>query len=106
MNKTTVYDWLKQGARLNDEIDKNPNIKISENDALLITLSNNIKKALAEAEMKDLSVIAKASEKSWQAAAWRLERRFPDRWGRKLDVSAKTEIVLPKVIEVKLAEDK
>lgn len=27
-------------------------------------------------------LIGKAAENQWQAAAWRLERKFPDRWGR------------------------
>lgn len=45
--------------------------------------SDAIKKAVAEGEAKTLGVIADATPKFWQAAAWMLERRFPDRWGRK-----------------------
>ena len=30
-----------------------------------------------------MKIIHDASETTWQAAAWWLERRFPDRWGRK-----------------------
>lgn len=41
-----------------------------------------VQRALAQAEMRDVLIIAKAAEKHWQAAAWRLERRWPDRWGR------------------------
>ena len=37
-----------------------------------------------------------AGEGSWQAAAWRLERKFPERWGRRehheLDANIKTTV--------------
>src|SRR5439155_21962554 len=39
--------------------------------------------ALAQAEVTDLSTILDASKEEWQAAAWRLERRYPDRYGRR-----------------------
>ena len=32
--------------------------------------------------------IKKASVKSWQAAAWRLERKNPDKWGQRNFVKA------------------
>lgn len=41
-----------------------------------------IERAWAESEIRDVHAIGKATEHSWQAAAWRLERRFPKRWGR------------------------
>ncbi len=92
--KTTFYDWLKQGARADEGVFHNFSIAVE--------------KALADSEHDDLAVIEKASrgyevvktktvvykdgaieettERStkfdWQAAAWRLERRFPERWGR------------------------
>jgi hypothetical protein len=41
-----------------------------------------IKKASAEAEAKDLARIAAAADAGqWTAAAWRLERKYPQRWG-------------------------
>jgi hypothetical protein len=42
-----------------------------------------IKKALSRGETNYVNVIKKAAESgTWQAAAWMLERKFPDRWGR------------------------
>jgi transposase len=38
--------------------------------------------AEAEAESRNLSVIARAAGEDWHAAAWLLERRYPDRWAR------------------------
>ena len=41
-----------------------------------------IKKAEAECKVARIQTILKASEKSWQAAAWWLERRCPDEYSR------------------------
>lgn len=40
------------------------------------------KKARADAEIEAIGVIRAASQRSWQAAAWYLERSHPERWGR------------------------
>jgi transposase len=40
-----------------------------------------VKKVLAESEANNVGEIESAEE--WQASAWLLERRFPERWGRK-----------------------
>jgi hypothetical protein len=44
---------------------------------------NAIEKALADAEIRDILNIANAGKDNWQASAWRLERKFPQKWGRK-----------------------
>ena len=68
--KSTFYDWLKSGA--------------AKQDPLCVKLSDTIEKALAESELRDINRIDKAAEKgAWQASAWRLERKFPKKWGRK-----------------------
>lgn len=41
-----------------------------------------VDRALSEGEARAVAVIAAASTESWQAAAWMLERRYPDRWAR------------------------
>jgi transposase-like protein len=69
LSKDTFYDWLKQGAAK----DAKPEYK---------AFSDSIAIALAEAEVLDLETIGTASRSQWQAAAWRLERRNHERWGR------------------------
>ena len=66
INKKTFYDWLKRGK-------EKPN-------SIHGRLCNAVEKAMAEAEALDLAAISKARSKSWQAAAWRLQRRHPSRW--------------------------
>lgn len=43
-----------------------------------------IKKAESKAEASAIIRIRNHGTKTWQAEAWYLERRFPDKWGRKL----------------------
>ena len=41
-----------------------------------------LKKAEAECKVARIQTVLKASDKSWQAAAWWLERRCPEEYGR------------------------
>ena len=69
ISRDTLYRWLKKGAR-------NPSSKYG---AFHVT----VQQALAASEIRDVALIAKAATDQWQAAAWRLERRYPEKWGRK-----------------------
>jgi hypothetical protein len=69
VNKSTLYDWLKQGARAKTG-------KLKE-------FSNAVNQAQGYAEARDVLTIGGAAKLDWRAAAWRLERKFPDRWGRR-----------------------
>lgn len=68
ISKETFYKWLRRGARA----------KTGKHRDFV----DAVEKAQAEAEALDLQIIRQASKKHWQAAAWRLERRSPERWGR------------------------
>jgi transposase len=72
IHKDTLYDWLKRGAKARSGIYRE--------------FSAAVEKALADSEVRDVSIIARAADTEWQAAAWRLERKFPARWGRKTSV--------------------
>lgn len=86
INKTTFYDWLKRGAREQARLEKDSSAKIDPQERIYLNFSNAIKKAEAEAEARDVIIIGKAAEHQWQAAAWRLERKFPSKWGRRTDL--------------------
>lgn len=68
ISSTTHYRWMEQGE---DGIEPYSGYR----DA--------IKRAEAEAEMNAVKVIKAASLENWTAGAWYLERKFPDKWGRK-----------------------
>lgn len=79
ISRDTFYDWLKKGAK---------------GKAPYATFSGAVDQALAESEARDLATILAASKTQWTAAAWRLERRFPDRYGRfdRMKVEGKVEV--------------
>ena len=80
---------------------------------------SQVEKAQAEAESRDVALIAKAASDDWKAAAWRLERKQPRRYGPRVAVSVQQELEavldrpkkgLPpetyeKVLELMAAED-
>ena len=65
--RMTIYRWIKRGSRCKSGI--------------YYEFCYAVKKAIAEKEADDVDLIGKAAKKIWQAAAWRLERRHPERWG-------------------------
>ncbi len=70
VSKAAWYRWLQEG-----EVAKS-GLKRDFVDA--------IKKAEKEAIIKNVAVIQKAAEEgNWQAAAWWLERKYFQDWGRK-----------------------
>lgn len=77
ISKETFYDWLKKGARYREGKSDNPQ------HAELMSFSDAVKIAQATSEIHDLMIIGNAAKKNWTASAWRLERKFPERWGRR-----------------------
>ncbi len=68
IHKDTFYKWLLRGG---------------QGEEPFKSLSDAVEIAAAEAEALDVFNMAKHSNKHWQAAAWRLERKNPKKWGRK-----------------------
>jgi hypothetical protein len=75
--KTTFYRWCTNGRRW-------PDTYVREAE-----LVRQLDEALGQFEATAMLGIRRAAESSWQAWAWMLERRFPDRYSRmiKQDVS-------------------
>jgi len=73
IHKSSLYLWLKKGAR--------------EQRGIYKKFSDAVLKAQGMAEARDVSLITKAASEDWKAAAWRLERKFPGRWGRRINVA-------------------
>lgn len=108
ISKNTIYDWMRRGAREKERLKKNPRAKMKKSEAPFVEFSDSIEKALAYAEVRDVAIIGKAAETQWQAAAWRLERKFRDRWGRNdFKDHEKLEIQLEKAkLEIQLLEER
>lgn len=91
VGRNTFYEWVKRGAKEKSGPHKN--------------FRDNIKKALAFAEQRYVTLIATAAKDTWQAAAWMLERRFRTRWAKTSDMGGSTNstngptVSAPKVVE-------
>jgi hypothetical protein len=81
VTRRTMYGWLKRGGKEARRLE-NPKANPEEAEAIYAEFFLTYKKALAKGQLRDLQIIGKAAEEQWQAAAWKLERRFPDLWGR------------------------
>jgi transposase-like protein len=80
IDRGTVYRWKAKGAE--------------EEDGLYADLYAAIESANANAMQKALDAIYAALDPEgkkydWRAAAWFLERRFPQEWGQKQEVTQK-----------------
>lgn len=69
IEERTFYRWLERGEQ--------------ETTGIYCQFRQAVKDAEAHAEIRGVARIAKASETQWQAAAWHLERKHYQRWGRK-----------------------
>lgn len=88
ISDVTYYNWLNRG---------------DDGEEPYLSFFKAIKKAEAMGETISIGIITKASLENWQAAAWRLERRNFQKWGRKaqVDVSVKD---LDKQIELAMKQ--
>lgn len=69
VSKQTWYNWLDKGSKAKS--------------GLYRKLLEEVEKAESRAESRYVTIIAQAAEENWQAAAWMLERKYPERWGKK-----------------------
>ena len=53
---------------------------------------NAVEKAQAESESRDVALSAKAASNDWKAAAWRLERKTPRRYGPRVQQAVQQEL--------------
>lgn len=101
--KQLYFEWLKLGnkrsdlelaltnAETDEQVDEIERA-ISQIDPIYQQFTDSIKKAVVEGEIRDLMRVDQAAVKSWQAAAWKLERKHPERWSRKERVEHSGEV--------------
>ena len=78
ISEPTFYGWINQ-AELDDANG------LTEEESIYIRLVKSLKKAEAQAEASFLAVVEDSAQvkKEWLPAMTFLERRHPERWGRK-----------------------
>ena len=87
LSEETWYRWLREGEK--------------SQSGLKRQFYEMIKKAEAEAIARNVALIQKAAQEgNWQAAAWWLERKFPEEWGRnRLDIHTEGDTII-RIVEV------
>lgn len=69
ISKNTYYDWLKKARE-------------SKRRNKYTIFRDEVEKAQAWSEARDVALISRHAETNWRPAAWKLERKHPDRWGK------------------------
>lgn len=83
---STLSDWRRTGVKA-----RGKRGRLSPKERAALEFLAAYEKAEAESEVRALAIIAAAASWHWQAAAWRLERRLPDRWARRRRVDPEDE---------------
>ena len=78
VSETTFYSWMSRGR---------------EGEPLYAEFLEAVEKAEAQSVVRNVAIIQRAAEETWQAAAWWLERKRPDDWGRRqrMDIGTNKE---------------
>lgn len=76
LSKETPIEWRKRGAR---DARKGQ-------DTVYSRFAASVDQAMGQAEVMSVAAIRSATKENWQAAAWLLERRYPDRWSRHVTI--------------------
>jgi len=84
ISHTSYFDWLKKGE---------------EGISPYAEFLDAVQKAESEAHVNYVAIVASHAPTQWQAAAWWLERRFPQLWGRRDRLDIKGEIVAEKKVD-------
>lgn len=85
ISRECFYEWMRRGER-GQARDIEP--------VNYVEFARRINQAVAQVEIETVRDIRKAPM-NWQAPAWWLERRHPDRWGQrnKIDLSGKVIVI-------------
>lgn len=96
---TTWYRWLADGERV--LLKEKTSVKYTpETEKLLCDFYYTIKKAQAEAEVELLGYIEKEAKLgTWQAAAWVLERKYRNRWGKEVQQGGDGDAALDRFLD-------
>ena len=75
VGRTTFYDWLEKGE--------------AAKSGALMEFSDAVSRAKADSALRLVSQITLQAPTDWRAAAFLLERRFPDDYGKRSEVTGK-----------------
>lgn len=80
--KPTFYEWLEKAKKIQELVDSGIWDIVTEKDKLYLKFSYVYNNASTELQAGCLTDIRTHGKKSWQAAAWLLERMDPEQWAK------------------------
>lgn len=80
---STFNNWMKRGRSESERLEK-PRAKPKEKEHVFLQFLEAVKTAEGAAAFGWLKKIEDASKDQWQAAAWKLERRYPKEYGKQI----------------------
>lgn len=78
VSSRTLRNWLRAAAEGKDPV--------------YVAFAQALDLAEATGETRDVAKMRQAGGEDWRSIAWRLERRFPKRWGARLNVTLTEEL--------------
>lgn len=110
ISEATYYNWLERGRREQARLDLEAAQGITSEpskEAIYVEFLEGVKKAEGDAEMAAVLHVRNAMHNNWQAAMTYLERKFPERWGRRdksinVNVETKADLDLSKLSDDEL----
>lgn len=90
----TLRNWLRRAEDEIKRVEQSNRARIREAERPFIEILEAVKKAEGQAVVGWLAKIERAANGgNWQAAAWKLERRYPEDYGRQVrDVHREGEV--------------
>jgi hypothetical protein len=83
VTKQSVHNWIRLGRQLSGRLEAGEKMgELTTDERRLVRFFDEVLIARAAGEMKLVGQIDDAATHDWRAAAWRLERMFPERYGR------------------------
>lgn len=89
LTEASYYNWIargrKEAQRLEDET-----AQFIEKEAVFLEFFESMKKAIPLYKLSLLEKLDQAGADSWQSYAWRLERGYPDEYGKRTIIKIET----------------
>jgi hypothetical protein len=85
--EATFYNWMDRGRA---------------GEPLYVEFLEAVEKAEAHSVVRNVAIIQRAADETWQAAAWWLERKRPDEWGRRQRYDIGTSEAQPMEVVVRI----
>jgi transposase len=77
----TFYGWLNRAREAEEALDRGEPVESVDRD--LVAFLHMVEGARARVAVDLLTVVQTAARRDWRAAAWFLERSYPEQWGKR-----------------------